>query len=275
MKSFQIWDRSGEPSSGDALEPFAYEEWLLGEIGYGRLPAGVHLWRHRRALVLGLRDARLPGAPKAMRWFEREGWSIAVRHSGGALVPLDDGVVNVALLLPNPDGRFAHREDFRRLAGWIAEAAAEACGLATDVGEIAGAYCPGEFDLSAAGRKYAGLAQRRALRASTVQAFVVVAGEGRALADAACRFYSIAREDSGEDGYPPAVDPAKTASLAELAGGTAVTVESFVQAFKRVLVRCGGAEVPSPMPPAGEIERLTATMRERYGRSRSAASANR
>lgn len=272
MEPFWIWDRSSEPSSGDALEPFAYEEWLLGQIGCGRLPAGVHLWRHRRALVLGLRDARLPGAPKAICLFEGEGWSIVVRHSGGALVPLNGDVVNIALLLPNPDGRFSHREDFRRLAGWIAEAAAEACGLATDVGEIVGAYCPGEFDLSAAGRKYAGLAQRRALRASLVQAFVVAAGEGKALAEAARRFYGIAaKEEGGEDGYPPAVDPAKTASLAELAGNAAITAESFVQAFKRVLARCGGTEAPSPVPPEGEIDRLAAAMRERYGRSAASA----
>ncbi|GAB2699744.1 octanoyl-[GcvH]:protein N-octanoyltransferase [Paenibacillus thermoaerophilus] len=249
------------------LLPFAYEEWLCRLIGRGELPAGVHLWRHRGAAVLGLRDRRLPEAEAAMAQFAAEGWSVAVRNSGGALVPLDEGVVNVTLMLPNPAGVMEHRADFRRMVALLTETLRDAWGLRAEAGEIAGAYCPGEYDVSVDGRKFCGIAQRRQLRASAVQAFVVAGGSGSALAARARRFYDTAAgARAGESGLDyPVVEPGFTASLAELTGDAALDAAAFKRALIRSLERHGAVRAAEPpVPPQGELERLVAAMRERY-----------
>ncbi|MFB9328162.1 biotin/lipoate A/B protein ligase family protein [Paenibacillus aurantiacus] len=259
---FRIWDRSAVPMEGDVLKPFAYEEWLGREIGRGEQGPGVHIWRHRRGAVLGTRDRRLPHAEDAIRELEHEGWSVGVRNSGGAFVPLDDGVVNVTLLMPNSDGRMEHRADFLRMVRLLS-VTLSAWELHAEAGEIAGAYCPGEFDVAVAGRKFCGIAQRRQVRAVNVQAFVVAGGSGRQLAGVAERFYAIA--GGGHTGLDyPRIVPASMASIAELAVDPNLNAETFVRELKDVLIGLGGVEAPLPMPPEGEVANLAYKLRERY-----------
>lgn len=180
---------------GDVLAPFALEEFECIRTGEDGVPA-VHLWRHERAVVLGLRDRKLPAAEEAIAWLERQGYSVGVRHSGGAAVPLDEGVLNVTLILPKEAGRFGLREEFRLMADVIGSAV-RACGLELRAGEVAGSYCPGEFDLSVEGRKFCGIAQRRLVRSVAVQAFVNVTGSGAARASLIRGYYERAGMQSG------------------------------------------------------------------------------
>src|SRR5690606_4358177 len=139
----------------------------------------LHLWRHDKALVLGLRDRRLPRAKEAMSRFEQKAWSVMVRNSGGALVPLDAGVLNLTIINPNHPGAVRVHEDFQQMADLIA-GAVQLVQEHADVrtGEILGAYCPGDYDLSIDGVKFCGIAQRRRLGAYAVQAFFDVDGGG-------------------------------------------------------------------------------------------------
>lgn len=90
-----------ETESGqDMLIPFAFEEMLCRDVGAGQVPPVLHLWSHPGGVALGLRDSRLPRAGAAMQALEEQGIRTAVRHSGGAAVPLDAGIINVSLLLP-------------------------------------------------------------------------------------------------------------------------------------------------------------------------------
>ncbi len=98
-----LLDRSGHTEPFPVLLPFAVEELLCRKVA-GGFPPVVHLWRHPRALVMGLRDSRLPKAAEAQKWLEAQGYQAAVRNSGGAAVPLDLGVVNVSLILPKFKG---------------------------------------------------------------------------------------------------------------------------------------------------------------------------
>ncbi|TYP79123.1 lipoate--protein ligase family protein [Paenibacillus methanolicus] len=260
--SFLIWDRSVEPLAGDVLLPFAYEEWLGREIGQGRLKPGVHIWRHRRGAVLGTRDRKLPEAEEAIRELEGEGWSVGVRNSGGAFVPLDEGVVNVTLLMPNPSGRMEHRADFLRMVRLLS-ATLDAWGLRAEAGEIAGAYCPGEYDVAVGGRKFCGIAQRRQVRSVNVQAFVVAGGSGPMLAGVAERFYAVASGGLTELDYPRIVT-SSMASLDECALEANISADVFVQKLKQVLAAIGGEEAALPEAPAGEVERLAVELRDRY-----------
>ncbi|MFD1773946.1 lipoate--protein ligase family protein [Paenibacillus rhizophilus] len=211
---------------GDMLIPFAFEETLCRDVGAGLVPPSVHLWSHPGGVAIGLRDSRLPCAGQAMQSLEARGVRTAVRHSGGAAVPLDAGVVNVSLILPKGRGTLDFHRDFRLLASLIAEAAGfshPSAAARITAGEVKGSYCPGDYDLSIGGRKFCGIAQRRQSHAYFVHAFVVVSGSGQERGELVRRFYEEAVCGASGLDYP-AVRPETIGGLGELGGPDSAAV---------------------------------------------------
>ncbi len=265
-----VLDRTDELGEADVLYPFALEELLCRYAGEGG-PSIVHLWRHPRAFVMGLRDSRLPGAPQATRWLQAQGYNVAVRNSGGAAVPLDLGVVNVSFIrAKRRKGDLDFRDDFETMYELIATALREAGG-GVDKGEIVGAYCPGDFDLSIGGRKFCGIAQRRQQHAYVVQAFVVAEGAGAAKARLARAFYERAAEGVAADAAYPRVTEDSMASLTELLGERFGGAAAFADAVKRVVrerqseAGLAAASAKLWLPQAAEVREMAEQMRARYG----------
>lgn len=232
---------AAQPGGGaeDMLIPFAFEEMLCRDIGAGAAPPSLHLWSHPGGVALGLRDSRLPCAAGAMAELEQAGIRTAVRHSGGAAVPLDAGIVNVSLLLPKAPGKLDFHDDFRLLASLIAEAVAVSYPQAAArirAGEIAGSYCPGDFDLAVGGRKFCGIAQRRQSSAYFVHAFVVVSGSGQERGELIRGFYETA-SGGDESLVYPRVRPETIAALGELGGPDAAAV--FAAGIRQAVARRG------------------------------------
>jgi octanoyl-[GcvH]:protein N-octanoyltransferase len=232
---FFIVDRSSECLTDEILIPFAVEELWCRAV---ETPM-IHIWRHRRAFVLGLRDRRLPNAAESIHRLRKEGYSAAVRHSGGAAVPLDPGVVNLSLIAPKAIGDMQFKPYFEWMSRLIRSAVDE-LGLSSSQGEVVGSYCPGEYDLSIGGRKFCGIAQRRQVKGVIVQAFVVVEGSGEGRAETVRRFYE---ESSGSDpdaatGYPLVIPSVMT--TLQKAGGGGFAVADFVDVLLRQLERIGG-----------------------------------
>jgi len=248
---------------GEALQPFALEEILMRLAGETREPI-VHIWRHRRAFIAGLRDRRLPCAEQALQELRAAGYATAVRNSGGAAVPLHAGVINVSLIMPKPAGTLDIYDDFEGMASFLSAVLAPA-GIVFDTGEITGSYCPGEYDLSIRGRKFCGIAQRRRLDAYSVQAFVIAEGDGASMAETARSFYERACGGRGDLGAP-LVDPARMASLQQLTDGR-MSAELFLRCLRDLLQSLGATDA-SDLPKRYEEEtrRQIAQMRERYDR---------
>jgi octanoyl-[GcvH]:protein N-octanoyltransferase len=265
MPVIRILDTVASLQSGDVLIPFSVDE------AYARLaarekepvPALVHLWRHQRAMVLGARDAKLPNAAAAVRLLREQGVQTAVRHSGGAAVPLDGGVVNLSLVMPasahdlNPDPHF------ESMAALIREAVGTT-GKRVQTGEVEGAYCPGSYDLSIDGFKFCGIAQRRLTRAVVVQAFVLTEGSGRTYGEAARAFYRIAGDGAPASAFPHVV-PERMASLSEL--GVCGGVSAFAGRVRDVLAGLGKLEEMNACPSLLEEEakRSLAALKARNG----------
>ncbi|MGO0062672.1 lipoyl protein ligase domain-containing protein [Brevibacillus fluminis] len=241
---YHILDTLSAPQTGDVLLPFcrdeAYARRLAAEPD---MPSLLHLWRHRQAFVLGSRDAKLPQAAEAVRQLKRQGYQTAVRHSGGAAVPLDPGVVNLSLAMPVTALELNPEPHFEQMAALIKRALG-ATGEQVVAGEIAGAYCPGSYDLAMAGYKFCGIAQRRLAKAVVVQAFVIVEGEGRAHGERARSFYEQAA--NGADGGYPHVVPERMKSLSEL--GWHAGVAAFGEGVKRALASFGTIEEMAAIP---------------------------
>ncbi|MNI36318.1 Octanoyl-[GcvH]:protein N-octanoyltransferase [compost metagenome] len=262
-KSMVIWDRSREQQARPILYAFAMEELLCRRIGQGMKPI-LHIWRHPRAFVMGLRDSRLPDAKKAKEWLENQGYETAVRNSGGAAVPLDNGVVNMTLLLPKIAGDMDHRKDFERMYALIQQALSKLTDK-VNKGEVIGSFCPGDFDLSIAGRKFCGIAQRRQQHAIAVQAFVIVEGRGADKAALAKAFYDKAAVGADPASYPT-VDTGSMASLAECLQ-EAITSEQFVACVNEVNKEQQQIELAEllDIPSEADIQAMIVSMQERYG----------
>lgn len=266
-----LLDRTHDLSHQDVLYHFALDELLCRLTGDGG-PAICHLWRHPRAFVMGVRDSRLPYAPQGEAMLRSLGYNTAVRHSGGAAVPLDAGVVNVSLILPFSSAGPApdFHQDFEIMVELIREAL-HGTGKNVDTGEIAGAFCPGTFDLSIGGLKFCGIAQRRQRKAFIIQAFIIAEGSGSERARLVRSFYDIAAAGADPKQYP-LVEANSTASLEELTSiGTGQNaVQSFIAAVKEVIRSWqSGKELTEAasrltMPGSEEIRNMAEQMRQRY-----------
>lgn len=262
--SMVILDRTQETDTRSILYAFALEELLCRSIGK-MAPPILHIWRHPRAFVMGLRDSRLPEAALANEWLLDQGYETAVRNSGGAAVPLDLSVVNVSLLLPKEAGDMEHRKDFEAMVTLIRDVMSKLTDH-IDQGEVMGSFCPGEFDLSVGGRKFCGIAQRRQQLALSVQAFIIVEGEGEAKAALARGFYERAAVSADPSQYPE-VAPGSMASLAECLN-IPLTAEQFTANLVEVMV-ARGLQVTSPeaipgYPTEEQIGDMVKLMKERY-----------
>jgi octanoyl-[GcvH]:protein N-octanoyltransferase len=255
-----ILNRSQETSPRHPLYAFALEELLCRGMEQGALPV-LHLWRHPRAFIMGLRDSRLPHAQKAAYHLEEAGYQTAVRNSGGAAVPLDLGVLNLTLLLPKPVGDVDHRKDFEKMVALI-QAALGNLTHEVNKGEIIGSFCPGEFDLSIGGYKFCGIAQRRLQQAIAVQAFVIVEGIGSHKAALAKEFYATAAKGAKTDQFP-LVELDSMASLSECLQSS-LTIDKFIEGVRELWEEPGGAELGIQLPSEAEIYDMQEKMRERY-----------
>lgn len=269
-----LLDRIHDHSEDDVLYSFALDELLCRQTGHGG-PAICHLWRHPRAFVMGVRDSRLPGASEAEHQLRKLGYDTATRHSGGAAVPLDLGVVNLSLILPLGDqpNHQNFQQDFEWMVLLIREALRDT-GYTVDTGEIAGAFCPGTYDLSIDGRKFCGIAQRRQNKAFIIQAFIIAEGSGSERASLVRSFYDKAAAQADPTDYP-LVQPESTASLEQLTGLGPNAVNVFTEAVKGVIrewqVINDQAEMISAaaklqLPSSEEVRHMAQSLRQRYTR---------
>lgn len=266
-----LLDRTHDLSHQDVLYHFALDELLCRQTGEGG-PAICHLWRHPRAFVMGVRDSRLPQATQGEAKLRSLGYDTAVRHSGGAAVPLDAGVVNLSLVLPFSSAGPApdFHQDFEIMVELIREAL-HSTGQTVDTGEISGAFCPGTFDLSIGGLKFCGIAQRRQRKAFIIQAFIIAEGSGSERARLVRSFYDIAATGADPAQYP-LVETGSTASLQELTnlGSSAEALHQFTAAVKEVIRSWqAGKELTRAasrlvMPGSEEIGAMAEQMRQRY-----------
>lgn len=269
-RQMHIVDYSNQLASNDPYLAFAMDEWLCRQAAQSGISI-CHIWRHRNAFILGQRDARLPRAEQAVEWLRSNNWLPIVRNSGGAAVPLDAGVVNISLIFPLQQPASFH-QDFEKMFELIAAALAHT-GASVQKGEISGAYCPGDYDLSIDGLKFCGIAQRRQLHAYVIQAFVIASGKGAQRTKLVREFYERAAVGADQSSYPKVTDQS-TASLEELTGLGAQAPHRFAEAIKQTIQSNQSAELFSSqqamnasslsLPENEQLAAIAVQLRQRY-----------
>ncbi|SIS41009.1 lipoate--protein ligase family protein [Salimicrobium flavidum] len=227
--SYRIVDHSDPDVYTSALPSFAYDDTLATSVGAGLSPATARLWVHPKTVVLGIPDSRLPYIQEGIDFLEKKGYNTVVRNSGGLAVVLDEGVLNLSLI-------YKETKDVSIHGGYdvMVDFIRSIIDTDIDVYEITQSYCPGDYDLSIGGKKFAGISQRRVKGGFAVQVYLDVTGSGEEQAQLIREFYDIAKRGEETKFTYPDIEPSVMASLNELLEES-LTIQKITDRIKNKL----------------------------------------
>ncbi|MED3625001.1 lipoate--protein ligase family protein [Neobacillus thermocopriae] len=212
---WRIIDQSALGSHFHALQSFATDDTLCASIGAGKAPATARTWVHHNTIVLGIQDTKLPFLQEGVQFLNEKGYQSIVRNSGGLAVVLDEGVLNLSLIFPEVEKGIDINRGYDAMWTLIRRMFAD-FPHEIEAREIVGSYCPGSYDLSIGGKKFAGISQRRLKKGVAVQIYLCVNGSGSKRAELIREFYRIAKKDVTTKFVYPSIVPEVMASLSEL-----------------------------------------------------------
>lgn len=188
----------------------------------------VWVWRPRRQVAFGPRDARHEGYEAAAAAARQRGFTPVERSVGGHPVAHTGRTLAFTRVMPVEDVRRGLTDRYNNTLVTIQDALDE-LGVPTERGEPPDSFCPGDHSLMAEG-KIVGLAQRVASGVAAVSGVVVVA-DAAAVSAVLVPVY---------DALDLPFDPSSVGSIAE-AGGPA-DGETVAAAIERALASDGAFE---------------------------------
>lgn len=197
-----------------ALHSFAIDDALALSLSAGETDPVIRFWVHDKTVVLGIPDTRLPHLEEGAKFLQAQEQNIIVRNSGGLAVALDAGVLNISLLLPGVKELSIH--DCYEAMVFLMKEVFSPYTDAIEAYEIVGSYCPGDYDLSIGGRKFAGISQRRIRDSASVQIYLDLCGNAVQKAHTIRNFYELSVQNEPLKTPPPQVDHTKMESLSIL-----------------------------------------------------------
>ncbi|MGO3050528.1 lipoate--protein ligase [Staphylococcus casei] len=226
-------------SSGLApMQSFAFDDTFSESVGNDLSSNVVRTWIHQHTVILGIHDSRLPFLQDGIRYLtETRGYNAIVRNSGGLGVVLDQGILNISLIFKGKN-EITIDEAFTVMYLLIAKMFEDE-DVEIETHEIEQSYCPGKFDLSIDGKKFAGISQRRVRGGIAVQVYLCVEGDGSERAAMMRAFYQHALKGQETKFKYPNIDPLCMASLETLLGRT-ITVQDVMFQLLYALKDLGG-----------------------------------
>ncbi|TCN24010.1 lipoate--protein ligase family protein [Mesobacillus foraminis] len=227
--TWRLLDQSAIGPHFHALQSFATDDTLCASVGSGDSPAAARAWVHHNTVVLGIQDTKLPYLQRGLDYLEQKGFQYIVRNSGGLAVVLDEGVLNLTLVLPESEKGIDINRGYDAMWLMIQDMFGD-LDLEIDAREIVGSYCPGSYDLSIGGKKFAGISQRRLKKGVAVQIYLCVTGSGSERAEMIREFYRRAKDGEETKFQYPDIRPEVMSSLSELLG-MPITVQDVMLRF--------------------------------------------
>jgi len=217
IPEWRFMDESISARNRSALESFAADDTLCHLVGQKMSTPTIRTWVHDNTVVLGIQDHRLPLITDAVSMLESKGYKSIVRNSGGLAVVLDEGVLNISMIFTEQDKSIDISTGYEVMLEFVRMLFPEADGQ-IEAYEIVGSYCPGSYDLSIDGRKFAGISQRRLRQGIAVQVYLCVEGSGSERAELIRDLYEVGLQGEETKFSYPAIKPEVMASLSELLG---------------------------------------------------------
>lgn len=215
QKEWRIIDHSSLGPHFDAKQSFAIDDTLCFFVGKGESSPVARSWVHHNTIVLGIQDTKVPYLRDGVEYLKDKGYRVIVRNSGGLAVVLDEGVLNLSLILPEFEKGIDINRGYDTMWELIRYMLKD---YNADIKafEVVGSYCPGSYDLSINGKKFAGISQRRLRSGVSVQIYLCVNGSGSKRADIIKGFYEAALKGEETKFTYPLINPTTMASLSEL-----------------------------------------------------------
>lgn len=246
-QTFRYLDHTNEPSiheyQNNALTSFAVDDALALSVSDRTSPPIVRLWSHDETIVLGIPDSRLPYIEKGVKYLVEQNYDVIIRNSGGLAVALDRGVLNLSLVLPDVR-KLSIDDGFEAMLNFIKHMFRD---LTDDIQayEIVGSYCPGDYDLSIDGVKFAGISQRRVKDGAAIQIYLDVDGNSYERAETVRHFYDVSKQGEKTKFTYPDVNPNVLGSLSSLLG-TSITVDEVKMRVKKAIEQLSDDLIETP-----------------------------
>ena len=220
-------------SKESPLYSFATDDTLCELVGQLQSPPVIRTWVHQSSVVLGIQDHRLPYIQDGMNLLNARGYAPIVRNSGGLAVVLDEGVLNVSIILSEQQEKMSINTGYDVMVELIRHIFPEIAEQ-FEAYEIVGSYCPGSYDLSVEGKKFAGISQRRIRQGVAVQIYLCIEGSGSDRAALIRDFYEESLRGEETKFVYPTVNPNVMASVSEIIG-VELTVQQIVDRIQTLL----------------------------------------
>ncbi|SDP61971.1 octanoyl-[GcvH]:protein N-octanoyltransferase [Litchfieldia salsa] len=218
LLSQQKWRFIDHTSFGphfDAMQSFAYDDTLCASVGKGNSATTARAWIHHDTIVLGIQDTKLPFLDEGIDFLKSKGYRVVVRNSGGLAVVLDQGVLNLSLIFPDAEKGIDINRGYAAMVELVKELLIEE-NVQIEAREIVGSYCPGSYDLSINGKKFAGISQRRLRGGVAVQIYISITNSGSERAQVIKEFYDRSLKQEETRFIFPKIIPSTMSSLSEL-----------------------------------------------------------
>ncbi|MER2295829.1 MAG: lipoate--protein ligase family protein [Desemzia incerta] len=212
-QSFLYYDAETMPFKNKFISHFALSDALMASAGRHQQPM-IHFWPTSNLVILGMMDTKLPYFSEALAVLKAAGKNTIVRNSGGLAVVGDEGVLNFSIILPE-------RERIPIDVGYaimllLVDRALKQYGKTIEAYEIEDSYCPGDFDLSIDGKKFAGIAQRRLKNGIAIMIYISVTGNQQERAELIREFYQAGLNNETVKWHYPKINPSVMATLEDL-----------------------------------------------------------
>lgn len=199
----------------DIFVPFAIDESLLHQLTQAEQTVFLHFWELTDTVILGMTDTKTPHLLNGVSYLQEQGFTPVVRHAGGLAVVSNPGVLNISLLFNHPFASINQVYEWMQelIQRAFPEAQAE---HAIHAFEVSDSYCPGDYDLSIQGKKFAGIAQRRFKDAICVSIYLSVNGDQHQRGQLIRSFYDHSIKEEETRWHFPTVNPDSMQNLSDL-----------------------------------------------------------
>lgn len=197
------------------FRPFAMDEFFLQDRIQDCSYTIAHFWELDQVVILGMTDTKTPHLLEGIQTLQQQQFIPIVRHAGGLAVVSNAGVLNMSLIFSSKGTSI--RQAYEWMKELIERAFPEASGQnRIEAFEVSDSYCPGDFDLSIRGKKFAGIAQRRFKDAVCVSIYLSVTGNQLSRGNLIRDFYNKSVQGETTRWHFPNVNPASMENLETL-----------------------------------------------------------
>ncbi|MBF0780826.1 MULTISPECIES: lipoate--protein ligase family protein [unclassified Granulicatella] len=209
-----IHDES-EHIHSNLYQPFAFSDVFLREVNRDVDKTILHIWPMEQVVILGMMDRRLPYCDEGIKAIRTHGYRAVVRNVGGLAVVADTGVLNFSFILPKRTDSISIQEAYLLMTQFIQAIFVEE-NVRIEHYVIKDSYCPGDFDLSISGKKFAGIAQRRFKDGIAISIYLSVCGNQMKRGELIKTFYQYGKKNEKTKFSFPQVNPSSMANLCDL-----------------------------------------------------------